>query len=396
MKRKKSAKKNWRIKTALVFVLPAVGIVAASTWLLKDNSEVGAVAESTQNNAVVYPTQYSDTHITENAVATDPQFKDLAIVDTAEAEQNLANVLNSKKSGNKSSVSEPAEAGTWLWTPILQITPAYQSSIIAGAKKNGVKNIYVSIDSYLDIFVMKNSPEKTKQKKLFSDTLENLVTAAHNAGMTVDAEGGWRNWAEEDNTYKAFAVVDFAMEFNKTHAEKLRGFQYDVEPYLLDSYRKNKAEVLKNFVSLINGTVTLMQGSDLQLSIVIPEFYDNSGETPSFAYAGRTSDTVTHLLDILEQKANSKLIVMSYRNYTIGEDGSIAISTDEIDDANNYNTKVVIAQETGAVTPSYVTFHNTSRKYYDTQVATIEKTFAHDKSFGGIATHYINAYLALK
>ncbi len=138
---------------------------------------------------------------------------------------------------------------------------------------------------------MSTGPEKEKKKKAFDSILESFITAAHKNNMTVDAEAGWRNWAEPGNEYKAFAVMNYVLQFNVAHAEKFRGFQYDVEPYLLPSYATDKKAVLYNFADLVNETVTRLNDSDLTFSIVIPDFYDSaSGETPQFIY-GWSLDT---------------------------------------------------------------------------------------------------------
>ena len=87
---------------------------------------------------------------------------------------------------------------------------------------------------------------------------------------------------------------------------------------------------------------------------------------------------------------------MSYRNFTKGIDGSIDISKDEINSANEHKTKIIIAQETGDVEPPYITFHNTNKKYFNRQKTELDKAFMLDKSYGGVAIHYINAFLDLK
>ncbi len=339
-----------------------------------------------------YPTQYSDTHITKNAIVTDRHLENLFAF---ERESLTASVAESIQTGAWTGTGP--EKGTWLWTPVPDITPAYASKIISGAKSAGLSNIYLSIDSYLDIFAMPNSPEKDIQKKAFDKTVEDFVTLAHKNNMTVDAEGGWRNWAEPGNEYKAFAVIDYAIEFNKTHTEKLRGFQFDVEPYLLLSYLINKTQTLSNFLNLINASVTKLNRTDLQFSVVIPEFYDGTkGKTPAFTYAGVSGYTLDHLLQILERRQGSNIIVMSYRNFSKGDDGSIDISKNEISEADNYHTKVIVAQETGDVQPAYITFHNTSLSYYKKQVQAIEQTFGKEKSYGGSAVHYINSLMELE
>jgi hypothetical protein len=165
----------------------------------------------------------------------------------------------------------------------------------------------------------------------------------------------------------------------------------------LDEYKENKSVVLKNFLKLVNQTVTMLNNKDLELTVVIPEFYDGSnGETPNFSFNGKSGYTTDHLLSILDRREGSKVIVMSYRNFTKGIDGSIDISKDEINSANEHKTKIIIAQETGDVEPPYITFHNTNKKYFNNQKNELDKAFMLDKSYGGVAIHYINAFMDLK
>ncbi len=384
-----------RKKSRIHIYAGIVGAISISllSLLYAQSAAHAPLATVEQKKHTLYPTQYSDTHITKNAVATDQRFTDLAVVDK---EDFLASVGNSFETNTSTPGTDQPEKGVWLWTPTFNLTPAYWDSVISGAKKNGIRNIYLSIDTYLDIYVMPEGPEKEAKKKAFDGILENFIAAAHENDMTVDAEAGWRNWAEPGNEYKAFAVVDYVLQYNATHTEKLRGFQYDVEPYLLSSYQTNKKTVLRNFVDLVSRTVTRLRTSDLKLSVVIPDFYDSeSGETPRFLYGWSYSYALTHLLHELERRPGSALIVMAYRNQSEGPDGSIHISQDEIRAADDYRTKVIVAQETGDVLPPSITFYNTSLSSLNTQMQNIQEAFATNESYNGIAIHYINALLEL-
>lgn len=347
-----------------------------------------------QKKVTLYPTQYSDTHITKNAMVTDRRFNDLAVFNK---ENLLAGVAGSLGAARPSPESKQPEKGTWLWTPTLTMTPVYWNSVITSAKKNGIHTIYLSIDTYLDIYVMPDGPEKEKKKEAFDHILESFIATAHKNNITVDAEAGWRNWAEPGNEYKAFAIVDYVVAFNATHAEKFRGFQYDIEPYLLSSYAKDKKTVLRNFVNLVNKTTARLGRSDVAFSVVIPDFYDGpSGETPRFLYGWNYNYTLNHLLNVLERRPSSQLIVMAYRNQSGGTDGSIDISRDEILTANDYHTKIIVAQETGDVSPPSLTFYRTSLSSLNTEIQNIQEAFAKDESYHGIAIHYINTLMELK
>lgn len=351
--------------------------------------------KNSSSRLTFYPKQYSDREITVNAKITDPKYKDLSFV---EKNSQLSNAFSALIVRNEiPAVDNLLENGTWLWTPTLQMSEAYMSSIIKGAEDNGINSVYVSIDSYLDIFVMPNGEEKEKAKEKFDGILKDFISKANKKGIKVDAEAGWQNWAQAGNSYKANVVLDYVINFNRKNKEKFRGFQYDVEVYLLPEYFEGRQKVLSNFLNLINQTVTVLNNTDLQLSVVVPEFYDGTfSETPSFIYRGKNAYTIEHLLGVLERRSDSKIIVMSYRNYSSGKNGSIDISKDEINIANKYNTKIILAQETGDVLPPYITFHNTSRLLYNKEVELLEKKFINERSYGGIATHYVNAFLELK
>jgi hypothetical protein len=408
--------KKRRLPLVFVFVI-AFFFGGAGIFLFLDQhtSPVYAQHVSLQNTATkhfntadLHIAQYSDKHITQNAIISDPHLNTLALADFIKEDSQSAQILSpiSQVAGaDLAQIDQTSEKeyGTWVWTPTLEMTPAYMNTIISGAKSAGINTIYVSIDSYLDIYAMSDGPTKEAQKKLFTNTLEHFVKLAHEDDIAVDAEAGWRDWAEDGNTYKAFAVINFAKEFNRTQVYTLRGFQYDVEPYLLASYQTEPVPVLENFLALIDESITLLgpkdTSRDLQLSVVIPDFFDNDQSTVApFAFNGQTSSTYNHLLDTLERRPGSDVIIMAYRNFAEGNDGSIDISNNEVQTATNgmYSTKIIIAQETGDVMPPYITFNNTSKKYYSEELQKLIQAFTPYANFGGVAVHYVNAFLTLK
>lgn len=395
MVRKNSSRiKNWTKSRKNILVGFLLLSSVSSVIYLNQRKNVSGNVLSSFTRKMIYPTQLSDKQITRNAIESNPKFNQIAF---AETDKMLANAVSTLIKPGNSSGPTPLEMGTWLWTPVLNQDEAYRNKIISNAVKNGIRNIYVSIDSYLDIYIMPDGKEKDEKKARFDKNIEDFIRAANKQGISVDAEAGWRNWAEEGHVYKALATLSYANKFNKTHDAKFRGFQYDVEPYLLDSYQENKELVIKNFLKLIDNSVSFLNNSDLEISVAIPEFYDGTNnDTPSFYYKGRTGYAIDHLLYVLDRRPNSKVLVMSYRNFSKGLDGSIDISSNEIDSANKHNTKIIIAQETGNVQPPYITFYNTNKKRFNREKSEIEKTFSLDKSYGGIAIHYINAFMDLK
>jgi hypothetical protein len=338
--------------------------------------------------------QYSDSHITPSAILSDPK-----LAYSYSYKPNLtANVIGALSSAIPTR-APGKEYGTWLWTSPISMTDDYMDSIISGAKSNGINVIYISIDSYLDVFSTLDASEKIRKTKVFSDKLETFIKKANSVDIKVDAEAGWRNWAEKGNTYKGFVIIDFVKNFNETQKYKFRGFQYDVEPYLLDEYKTDQSTVLKNFLNLITESIYHLQSTNILFSVVIPDFYDRDQKlTEPFVYNGKEKYVYNHLLDVMENRPQSAIIIMAYRNIAKGTDGSINVSNTEIRDVvnGNYNTKIIVAQETGDVKPPYITYNNTSKKYYERQVQEIQNAFSSYESFGGIAVHYVNAFMSLR
>lgn len=353
--------------------------------------------------------QYSDRIITENAIKKDPKFRQIAFGSLPKKREifhndQIATVFRAFKMWllPRSESETQSEYGTWIWTPIMQMTDEYMESILDGAKKEGINVVYLSIDSYLDIYTMQEGRDKEEKEKSFAEVLENFLIKAKERNIEVDAEAGWKNWAEEGHTYKAFAVANYVKNFNNSHTNKFRGFQYDVEPYLLDSYKvnnENKENILRNFVKLVDQTAYFLAKSDLKFSIVIPSFYDKKDNaTPQFSYNNRKDYAFGHLLKILENKPVSSIIVMSYRNFAKGEDGSIALSKNEFRTVSKgrYSTNIILAQETGDVLPPSITFHNLSRQQFLSESKKLTDAFKPYSSFQGLAIHYANAFLELK
>lgn len=380
-------------KVILVMVLLFLAIWFYKGSESRDVSQV-LVYNTPKRQNVVYTKQFNDRVTTENAKLALDEYKGVSFF---ERRSLLSNVLSSFLDRREILTDGSKENGTWLWTPTKYITPEYRDMVIKNAKQNGVNVIYLAIDSYLDIFVMQDGAEKEKALNEFTSTLKDFISNANSNGIKVDAAAGWQNWAEEGHLYKPGVILDYVIAFNRENVEQFRGFQYDVEVYLLPEYKQNKQKVLTNFLDLIDKTITKLSVTDLEFAVVIPEFYDDSTvETPIFKYKGKSRYTLEHLLLVLERRRGSKLIVMSYRNFAEGENGSIEISEDEIYVANNYSTKVVIAQETGDFPPSYITFNRKSRNYYNSQLVLLKNAFENEKSYGGIAVHYANTFFELK
>jgi hypothetical protein len=277
------------------------------------------------------------------------------------------------------------EYGLWLWHSAVTLSEARMDTIIADAKRAGFNVIYITVDDW-----------NSYDSKEYYAALATFVRKASAQGIAVDALAGAPNWAEPAYRDKGYGVIDFVLAY-KAQGLPLRGFQFDVEPYLLSTYEQNKTPVLTNFVEFIDVATTKLGDSSLRFGVVIPHFYDaDQAWTPAIAYNNQTAHTFSHLLRILNRKQNSTIIIMSYRNFFEGNNGVRQLSYPEIKEAAGNSTKVIVAQEVGNVEPAYVTYYGTTASLLKSNINLISKTFEAESGFGGVAVHHYDPYLLLR
>ncbi|MBY0310054.1 DUF11 domain-containing protein [Patescibacteria group bacterium] len=292
------------------------------------------------------------------------------------------------------------EYGMWVWESPINMSAAYISSLMASARDNGFNALYVTVDDYLLIHSLPEGAQKEAKKKAYFDAIEKLVIEAKKNDVAIDALAGWKDWAQPAMKYKAFAIVDMVVAYNRARSSNpLRSLQYDVEPYLLATYESNKGQVLTEFVALIDETNARLGNSNLRFAVTIPHFYDSAQAwTPKVTHKGVTTHTFTHLMRILDTRADSTIILMSYRNFAEGNDGTIQISEVEVNEASvpGRKTKVIVGQEFGKVDPGYVTFYGLPKVRYQTELEKIRDRFSPKTGFGGMAVHYFEPFSALR
>lgn len=291
------------------------------------------------------------------------------------------------------------EQGIWIWNFPSAMLSSAATQQLKDVSAMGFNVVYITADDYIDIASMASGSAKTSAIASYFKNLSQFVTTANSLGLAVDAEGGWRDWAYPANQWKGFALIDMVKAYNAAYPNaKLRGFQYDVEPYLLPEYETNKAQVLTQYVGFIDSSVQRLVGTDIKFSIAIPHFYDDAQAwTPAFAYGGKTTYAFNHLLNILEKKPGSTMLLMSYRDFFDGTNGTRQISETEIKEASaGFSTNIIVSQETGNVDPAYVTYYGGTKADVMNALSVIKTGFSSYSRFGGTAVHYIDSFLQMK
>ncbi|MGH7141561.1 MAG: hypothetical protein ACREGH_02930 [Minisyncoccia bacterium] len=303
-------------------------------------------------------------------------------------------------SGSSYPVPAGKEFGVWVWDYPDQLTAAQAENLLEQAKEAGMNAVYITVDDYLNIFSLPAGASKNAKTANYFSALNRFIVDAHTLGIAVDVEGGARDWAEPQNTWKGYALISMVAQYNAQYPNaKIRALQYDVESYLLPQYASDQAGVLTQFVAFIDESASRMKSVDAGFSVVIPHFYDSTQAwTPEIPYDGVTAYPYTQLFSVLAQKQNSTLIIMAYRNFFTGSDGVQELASPELQETSSGGsaTRVIIAQETGNVQPGYVTYYGESRADFFSGLSAIYDGFSNYSAFAGTAVDYIDPFLALK
>jgi hypothetical protein len=287
---------------------------------------------------------------------------------------------------------------TWVWDSPHSLSDKQIDTLIEQAHANSFSVIYLTVDEYININQITDTSLREFKKNEFERALEKFIRKASVQNIAVDAVAGWRDWAKPSERWKAFAMHDFFVNYNRTHSYRLRELQYDIEPYLMPEYEHQKEQVLADYLELVAQLTHNADITKTALSFVIPHFFDEKQEwTPKVLLNGRSDYTFNHMVRLLDTLPKSSLIIMAYRNFTDGDDGSIALSQAEVDYASSHATHIslIVAQEMGPEEPSYVSFYGSSKNAVRKAVETIFSHYQSSRAFQGIGIHYLNPYLDL-
>lgn len=295
------------------------------------------------------------------------------------------------------------KVGAWLWKAPTDFSQHELEEMLTSAENAGIKELYVSIDLFVDITERKENVEKQAKLREFDAALSTFVKRAHERGIETHALAGGPEWTKESHRYIPHLLLTHILEYNKTVSRdaRIEGIQFDIEPFSLPSFTtpEGQREILTEYITLVNDITERVKesGEDLTLGFAIPYWLD--GETrqlPLISYENATKATLYHIIDILSQIPQSYLAVMAYRTEPSGPNGTIALTKNEIVYANKTPVKIVVGQETTDTEPTSITFYAKSKRDLRNAIRTISLHYDNDPSFGGVAIHDLSGYGALK
>lgn len=274
-------------------------------------------------------------------------------------------------------------------------------------RSEGFTTVYADFGEYIEA-----ADEGLTLDQLGSD-LQHFVAYASSLGFEVHAVGGGPNWIDEDLRYLATMLVELVGDYNTdaTREERLRGVQFDIEPQADPAFQvpANRPAMLRAWLTTLQSVIATYRGvreqdgnSGLRLGIAIPFWFDDEPEAAPWVVFPEGAPTLPkpatfHLFDMLVDLPNAYVVVLSYRNFTDGPDGSIAHAQDEFIYARDHDAQfgIVVGQEFTNVRPEKVTFWCRGRAAFRQAAAEITDFFGADyPQFRGLSVNDLDAYLA--
>ncbi|MBU0474381.1 MAG: T9SS type A sorting domain-containing protein [Bacteroidetes bacterium] len=221
------------------------------------------------------------------------------------------------------------------------------------------------------------------------DKLRNFISEASDSGITIEYLDGDPTWATY-NRETGFERIQKAIEFNAAtliDKEKIKGIQFDVEPYLLKEsrgymppyYDVERMVVWNLFVTFVDSCQKIIDSAktDLYFGIAIPRWYEN------------------HVGEEELKRLQEKVDYVAIMDYNENSDVIIRDAENEINNANELSKKVWIGVETKEVTPETVSFFEEGVTFMESQLDSVLNVYGNNPDFLGIAIHSYTYYKSL-
>ncbi len=295
-------------------------------------------------------------------------------------------------------IQEALDIAIWMWESPTAMSATEIDQRINLLKEEGISTVYLRIDEIVDIVELKDNQSKEERRKQFDEKLSVFLVKTAAANIKVEGLAGDIDWAETDKDYISFRILNYIAEFNNSQEHKIAGVHFDIEPHGLKVSEAQRNATMVNYLNHVEEIVENMNSnpalSGLDLGFAIPYWYDGESQRGFVEYKRTTSGVVFFMAGILSQKQNSYLVLMDYRNFALGRDGSIAHAQTEV---NYFSDKypeigIVIGQETTNVEPKKITFFGKTKGELYTELTKINEAFESKKAFQGFAIHEYKSF----
>jgi hypothetical protein len=294
------------------------------------------------------------------------------------------------------------------WYKLSEVNARVSEPRLDSLRTDGFRTVYADVGEYLEVA---DQPASRKQRARLNQVerdLKRFVARASSLGFAVHAVGGGPDWTEETRRYLGPKLVQLVADYNEAAAanERLQGIQLDIEPYIDPSFFDDVEHSLQDYLRTLRrivdtyGQVRTRPGnSGLRLGFAIPFWFDGVPEAPAveFGPQHKKQPAAFHLIDMLRSLPDTYVLVMAYRNFTAGPDGSIEHVRREFDHASQAGAAcgIMVGQEFGQVYPKKLSFWWAGRAAFRQAAQEMAAAYGQRPQFRGISVNDMNAYEAV-
>jgi len=315
--------------------------------------------------------------------------------------QTLADVTDTVQSSPLAN----GQVGVYEWRDVTTLDYSKYPAALKSLKNQGISVIYLNINYYVDAQEQPEPDARIAEKSKFEQNLKKYLSVASLNGFQVQAVAGAQKWSSPKLLYLNSMMLNFVHEFNNSSAnpDKLAGLQFDIEPYNLPEFNKNKQRMLSEYLFAVEDIVAKQQnkenhGQSLKLGFTLPFWYDgDSGTIGPINFGGTAELPVNHVLKSLNGLQDPYVVLMDYRNHADGKDGAINHVRNEFNfiNENKLKTKVVIGQEVTNVQPAKTTFFNQGKPRLKESIKKLQAVYSQNPAYQGLAINDLPTYLSL-
>lgn len=271
--------------------------------------------------------------------------------------------------------NEPAEVtgqrkvlGTWLWNA--SFIETNRERILAFLEKQQVNTVYLQVS-----------------RKISIQSYQIFIEQASARGIEVYALDGAPNWASPGGERFSRYFFDWLKTYQQssTPAQRFKGIQLDVEPYLDKGWREDYQGMVRRYQEIIVASYAEARDMNLKFTVAVPFWFDTRAYSNSYG-EGNLAEWV--LLN------SDEIVIMAYRDQArqIKQ-----VSAQEIQWANQLNKQVTIAVETReSAEGNMISFHEEGSVYMHQQLEEVASHYSQDISFTGFAIHKLETWMEIE
>jgi hypothetical protein len=294
------------------------------------------------------------------------------------------------------------------WHDASELTRSQARERFGYLRGQGFKTVYLDLGNYLDVADQPESQEQQERIRELRRDLKRYVADASSFGLAVHAVGGGPTWTDVPLRYLGSKLVELVADYNADVAAKQRlgGVHLDIEPYADPSFFDDERSALIAYLETLDGIVRTYRplanrsaNRLLQLGFAIPFWFDAGRGSPGpVSFAGVTKPAAYHVIDMVKGLRRAYLVVMSYRNFAKGADGSIFHARKEFVYASLVGAKcgLLVGQSFTDVQPPKITFHGRGRRAFARAAQQIIGAYGHLPQFRGLSVDDLDAYRAAR